>query len=248
MGNEYRRKTPPKPQGIDITQYMSLSLMVLLLAFFIVLNAMSSFQEEKIKPRIESIDEKFATKAVGDSGLPSRIASAENAGGAGEAFDNVEGSLKSQGIPFTSQRLRGNSVLFVQLPEQRFLALIGLGNANDSTEKNIFLGKLVMMLMPASNTSIHYKMNVMLALGDNPSAVARDNPDKIRARAYLADRIANALVYNQFNPASLTTGLHGGKPGYIDLYFETISPATKELSDDGEEKFIITPEEGPDAP
>ena len=248
MGEDYRRKEPPKPQGIDITQYMSLSLMVLLLAFFIVLNAMSSFQEEKTKPRIESIDKKFATKAVGDKALPSRIASAENSGGAGEAFDNVEGSLKSQGIPFTSERLRGNSVLFVQMPEQRFLALIGLGAANDSNEQNLFLGKLVMMLMPASNTSIHYKMHVMLALGDNPSTVARDNPDRARARAFLADRIASALVNHHFDPASLITGLQSGRAGFIDLYFETVTPAVKSLSGEDEEKFIVTPEEGPDAP
>ena len=242
MGNEYRKKEPPKQPGIDITQYMSLSLMILLLAFFIMLNAISSFQDTKVNPRIESIDKKFATKAVGDTSLPARIASADNAGGAGEAFDNIEGNLKSQGIPFTSQRLRGNSVLFVRVPEQRFLAMIGLGNASDSDEKNIFLGKLVMMMMPAANIGVRYRMNIMLALGDNPATIARENPDKVRARIHLADRMANMLIKHRFDPAYLTAGLQSGTEGFIDIYFETVNPAIKEISAD-EENFIITPEE-----
>lgn len=242
MGRELRKKTPPKQTATDMTPYMSLSLMILLLAFFIVLNAISNFQDSKIKPRIESIDKQFATKAVGDTSLPSRITSPENAGGAGDAFDNVEGGLKSQGIPFTSERLRGNSVLFVRVPEQRFLAMIGLGNAADSDEKNIFLGKIAMMLMPSSSLGVRYKMNVLLAMGDNPAAVAKDNPDKAKARLHLADRIANTLIRHQFNPALLTTGLQSGTEGYIDIYFETINPAVKETIGD-EETFIVTPED-----
>lgn len=229
MEDDFRIRPPRPPTGrSDIVQYMSLSLMILLLAFFIVLNAISSFQADKISPRLESIDRKFATKAKGGESFPARVAAPASKEGAGEVFDLIEETLKSQGIPFEAQRLSGNSALFVRLPEERFMYLTGTAaNDRQKTEKNIFLGKLVMLTMPASATAPRHRIRVMIATGDSPARLAKDDATRFAARVALADRIASRLMFNGLDPATLSLGLAPGRAGFIDLYFEADAAGVK---------------------
>lgn len=229
MEDDFRIR-PPRPPAdrSDIVQYMSLSLMILLLAFFIVLNAISSFQADKISPRLDSIDRTFATKAKGGESFPARVAAPASKEGSGEVFDLIEETLKSQGIPFEAQRLSGNSALFVRLPEERFMYLTGTAtNDRQKNEKSVFLGKLVMLTMPASASVPRHHMRVMIATGDSPARLAKDDATRFADRVALADRIAGRLAFNGLDPASLSIGLAPGKTGFVDIYFETKAPAVK---------------------
>jgi len=93
-----RRTIAPENTGgaIGGSTLLSLSLFIILLAFFIILNGISSYSEPKINAAFDSLDVAFAesirpsdmTKNTDDNRM-------EDEGGAGDSLEDMQGILRS---------------------------------------------------------------------------------------------------------------------------------------------------------
>ncbi len=225
--NRYRHKPPEDGRPGFGAQSVSLSLFLILLAFFIVLNASSSFDRVKMRPVIESLEETFASRAIGEDELPALLSDPAKFRGMGETYDDVEGLLRSLAPGIKSERLNGNGVLFIRVTENEWRRILGLDGSAHSGDSD-FLARLSVLLMP-QDKSIRYSTSIMLGLGDSPALLAIENPGTVEQAMKRADAYARNFTRRGFPSSLVMTGLHAGKKNHVDLLFK-IAPAAQ---DDG---------------
>ncbi|MGE4312958.1 MAG: hypothetical protein AB7E85_01640 [Pseudobdellovibrionaceae bacterium] len=73
--------TPPSPSQM----YQTLALYIILLSFFVVLNSISTYEEQKTSPVMESIDSSFAGKAFREEKAPSMTPDPVEGAGQGQS-------------------------------------------------------------------------------------------------------------------------------------------------------------------
>ncbi len=83
------------------TTLQTLALFIILLSFFIVLNSLSTFEEEKIRPVMESIEATFANRVIRNERAPSVTDSEELSINEGSTYQNLDALFKSQFAQFS---------------------------------------------------------------------------------------------------------------------------------------------------
>lgn len=220
--NRHRHK-PPADGGSGFgAQSVSLSLFLILLAFFIVLNASSSFDRVKMRPVIESLEETFASRAIGEDELPALLADPAKFRGMGETFDEIDGLLKSLAPGIKSERLNGNGVLFIRITENEWRRILGVGGTAHSGDEE-FLARLSVLLMP-QDKAIRFSTSIMIGLGDSPALLAIEKPETVDDAMKRADGYVRNFTRRGFPSSLVMTGLQAGKKGYVDLLFK-LAPA-----------------------
>ena len=72
-----RRKISGDSGGSSGGQLLAMSLFIMLLAFFIVLNAISNYENSKVKPVLQSIELTFASKITEEGNDKPYVAASE---------------------------------------------------------------------------------------------------------------------------------------------------------------------------
>ena len=103
-----------KPSG-DSAQILSLSLFIMLLAFFIVLNAISSFDEQRVNPAIQSIEQTFQTKIEPRGGRQAATETVHDTLMRGSAFDRVKALFRAELPSFRVVQRDGNSLYVLRV-------------------------------------------------------------------------------------------------------------------------------------
>ena len=102
-------------------QYLGLSLFIMLLSFFIVLNALSDFKDIKADPVISSLSMAFSANPVGEREHQSiQQAESTNDTGKGDALDRIQGVFNAQFENFRAQRNRLGTEMFLFVPTKDF--------------------------------------------------------------------------------------------------------------------------------
>jgi len=111
-----RRRIQSDPAPSATGQMMNLSLFIMLLAFFIVLNAISTFEENKAAKVRRSVEDSFSVKITRDNEAPSVTQGKAKSINEGNSFDRVEALFKSQfsGVKPSKDLSRG--VMMIDLP------------------------------------------------------------------------------------------------------------------------------------
>jgi hypothetical protein len=205
--------------GALATQFLALSLFIMLLAFFIVLTASSDTTPVKSAPLIESLEKTFASKIEGMDKKPAKVEDKEQSTGQGQSLESIKGLLKSQGLPFTVEKMEGNSLMYLRMRREDFINSFGIKEKKLTREQSVFLSKLLILLRP-SDKVLTYSVDVFVGLGENPAQMALEYPDKTKSSVVLADKLASLLIAQKFPKKLITIGLHQGAAGYIDMYFK----------------------------
>ena len=71
-------------------QFLGLSLFIMLLSFFIILNAISSFEITKTQPILNSLSMTFASKQTDQQIIPGKVVSQSSQKMEGSALDKIE--------------------------------------------------------------------------------------------------------------------------------------------------------------
>lgn len=191
-------------EGSQISLILSLSLFIILLAFFIVLNGLSEFSEPKVNQAFDSLDIAFAQnifpteytkKAVSESQSPD--------GGAGDAVEELQGILKSI-LPNlnleTNPDATGGQTMMVRMSKDRFEAL-----AAD------LIPLLVRVLMQKDQ-----KQNYHLVL----TSFVRDPLAQSAGRSFaVIDDYYARLIYAGLDAHRLQLRIETGNPALLGLSF-----------------------------
>lgn len=223
-------------------------MFIMLLSFFIILNAISSYDVTKTSPVLNSLSMTFSKEEMIDDIMPGKMlaesAQTQNA----SALDRIEAAFRSQITAAETKQNRLGTTMFIRMPFDDFkkgmMKSLVIPNASRRTaflenDRVDFLPMLVSLMETERDTS--YTMDMVLNIEEHPAALVADDPKRFAAINRSISQIALKLENSGLPKHQVTAGLKQGKVGYIDLVFRRYLPfnplgtaADKAQSKDGQ--------------
>lgn len=230
---QFRRRRIGDSETSLASQLMGLSLFIMLLAFFIVLNAISSDQQKKSTRVLNSLASTFGVEFDGADMQPSTVPEEEEAQGKGDALDQMEALFRAQITGVEAFQDKGRGFMHIRMPLERFSAAVmalGQGSLKDGGNGaggGFFLPTLV-SLMKSSEAGHPYRMDIIYNLPRNPALMQNDDPRQVTAATERLTGFARQLGETGLPPRLLSIGLHKAAEekdvGAIDLFFRVHTP------------------------
>lgn len=196
----------------DSTQ-LFLSLYLIVLAFFILLNAISKIQEERSKVVLGSLGATFAEPAIVATG-PLDFTAGSGAFSAVHAFDKSIRSLFQSAFPFVSFKpFQPFEKMMAEFPVD---AMFGAESALIRADQVVALNELATIL---TRDTPGQRFSVELLLPVSPTGVRSPTPE----RSLAVDRaaaLARALVVRGVPADRVTAGIEGGDAGKLRMRFD----------------------------
>ncbi|MCB1563073.1 MAG: hypothetical protein KDJ75_05800 [Alphaproteobacteria bacterium] len=213
-------------------QFLALSLFVMLLSFFIILNGLASFEDVKAKPVLNSVATTFSARdtVIEDATPPAIIESTANSTREGDTLAQLQAFFEANIAGIDVERNRLGTVMHVSMPLKKFQNGIILPNPQAERrreEAGGFMLPTLISLMHARE-SAPYDMDIILNLETDPAQAAANKPEALKDSLQTISRIAQTLEDEGFPEDLLTAGLGKGRAGYVDLYFrrhEALAPS-----------------------
>ncbi len=225
MSSRHRQNNSANSSG-DSNQVLALALFIMLLAFFIVLSTLSSFQEEKIESIMGSIENTFATKA--DSiylRRPSVSSFTSDSGKEGQVnrLEELEALFNSQITAISMEVDPERGTMWVQVDYETFYrAISALGTTplegEDGEELPPFLPTLVSLLRTNTNNTV-YRMDIILNTEQDAVAIIDTNSAAFRSERNRVGLLARLLEEEGLPPRQMSVGLSKSQPDTLDLVF-----------------------------
>lgn len=212
-------------------QFLSLSLFLMLLSFFIVLNSVSEFEDSKAEPILNSLSIAFTSKVSLKPVAPSIKQTEEtplkDGKKEGDTLKELEGLFNAHIANFTAKRNRFGTVMHVSLPIGRFesaLAFNSYDQANIIADtKGAFLPTMITVLR-ASENGKQYRIDMILNTASDPSVQNHANQPIFMRDMKRITNVATVLEQKGLPKKMISTGLKQGREGVLDLYFYLYKP------------------------
>ena len=210
-------------------QFLGLSMFIMLLSFFIILNAISGFEETKAQPVLNSLSMAFSNKETVDDFMPGKM-DIETAGKRdGSTLDNIEAAFKSQITAVETKQNRLGTTMYVHLPFEDFKKgimkslVIPEVSGPPSDHGHMDLLPMLVSLMETGRDAT-YTMNMILTIEENPSTLFTNNFESFSAYNNSISSIALKLEEAGLPKYQVTSGLKQGKAGFVDIVFQRYIP------------------------
>lgn len=210
-----------------VNQFLALSLFVMLLSFFIIMNAMSNFEELMSRPVMDSISLAFSTKPSEESLNPSYIPDPSEAFQEGDTLEKIDALFRSQITGVEVRRNRLGTVMHMQMPLKKFeKAIMGGGPGEPDSAVQSIDGPLLPTLasLLQSEGAIPHHMDMILTIKDNPARAINETPENILPNIERVAMYAKQLENIGLPRKLVTAGVGQGEAGMIDLYFRRYEP------------------------
>ncbi|MBL1147991.1 MAG: hypothetical protein HND56_11275 [Pseudomonadota bacterium] len=138
----------------DGHQYLNLSIFILLLAFFVVLNVHSEVDTERVRPVMSSLEQQFQ---LSTGAAPSDV-DAQGQEGPGSTLDVVTGIFNAASISFKIRKIDGDDIFIVVLSRRDFDEAL-----SQAVEGAIVQGKPKPGNIYARHARLFTQLSVMLA-------------------------------------------------------------------------------------
>lgn len=206
-------------------QYLNLGLFVVLLSFFIVLNSISSFEEEKTVSVIESLSVALIPQySMQDKALSLHLTEEGVGRGDGDTLSQIEGAFRSIIPGVEAQKNRFGTVLRIDLD----LDVFEQAMRDTSTPKN-HLATVLAGLMSMPDTQ-RYQMDMLLSLPDQVALYSLENTADVQGLLKQVGGYAKILQDQGVDPALLSVGFEQGNAGKISLLFKPFVPLVLETT------------------
>ena len=188
-----------------------LSLNLILLAFFIVLNALSKYQEDKAQVVLESVNRAFNGKLESAQFAPTYKASLGVLPEA-ESLTKEVGSLFESIIPATrSKRNERATMMRIDLP---VASLFRPADRRLRRDRKVLVRRLANALLHEKRKHLIYDLDVLHGV----AAPSDADPSQVSSTPYGLEvrrvgLMARRLVLAGLSPQSLSIGILPGKPG-----------------------------------
>ena len=192
-----------------IVQFLALNLLVL--AFFILLVSMSSFEANKTKAVVDSMNSIFNPKAKikTDTVFSSKSG---NVITAEEFQDHVEGVFSTAISAVKTEIVEPGKVMKVVMPTARFFET----ESNMIKEENLPLVDRIISSISARPSGYRFDMEFVIgrkADGAEPSSISQ-TPQISRAGAFARSMLSRGIPGD-----SISIGMQDGDPEYITMWF-----------------------------
>lgn len=215
----------------------------MLLAFFIVLNAISSFVEEKSSPVVQSVQTTFSTQPIQPDIAPSVTPEeATQSIHEGATIERIDALFKSQITAYDAVKNEGNGTMEVTLPIDVFANSVMAIGQEDMTKaspdvavkgKKFFLPTLA-SIMKSDKQGVPYRMDILLHVADNPAQMQNIDPKTLAQTMARGSQLTAQLDKNGVPQRLLSIGVEKGDANIVRLLFrphEAFTPLTDHQGD-----------------
>ena len=228
MRDKQRKRPESEDESNGLSeQLLSLSLFIVLLAFFIVLNGVSSMDEGKIRETVSSIGFAFGTRIEATGGFEGtesseneNIDQSTNEGNVVERMQALFNASFPGHKPTVSEE---NGILHVQVPMDDFEAAINktlqLGSRALNAEYGEYLLAMLVVLINRAEDEPSYRMDIIYNIDSNPAELQNDSPQEIAQELARVSNMATNIQKIGLPPSLLSAGLSKGKHNTLDIYF-----------------------------
>jgi len=210
-------------------QFLGLSLFIMLLSFFIILNAISTFETTKTQPVLNSLSVAFSKDHALDPTAPGKTTLKSDALKDGSTLDKIEGLFKAQITGVETKQNRLGTIMYVRMPFKAFSSSVisslttGQNNASlSSSQKRDFLPLLVSLL--ETGRSVTYKMDMILGIEEEPAQLALQEPGVFKEFNRSISKISEKIEQAGLPKKQISSGLKKGQPEIVDLIFRRYEP------------------------
>jgi flagellar motor protein MotB len=241
MNRRRRRLTAPPSNSANVQQMMTLSLFIMLLAFFIVLNAISSYEELKTEKVKRSVLLAFSKDQTMKENLPSPRPDEARSMKEGHSFDRLDALFEAQIAGFEAVQSKSRGVMMVKVPVDKFTEAIMALDQKDATQYpsrrdvrgNFFLPTLVSILR-SDLDGAPTRMEILFGLNGNPAELKNQEPTTIRQAIDQAGVLSQRLEKQGMPQKLLNIGLENSNPDFVNLVFRKYEPFSPVKVKEGE--------------
>lgn len=200
-------------------QFLALAMFIMLLSFFIILNALSNFEVVKSNEVLTSISVAFSNQDLPNDLSANIIESPVESYNEGNTLDKLKGLFEAQIAGIETEKNRLGTVMHLRMKLDAFEKNL---TASGSSFGGALAPTLVSLL--GADENVPYTMDMLINLNGNPAVVQNEAPQSISKNVTKVARYA-MLIENAGLPKKyLSAGLGQGPEGTIDLYFKRYQP------------------------
>lgn len=204
-------------------QFLALSLFLMLLSFFIVMNAISSFDESKVNPRLNSVSLAFSMLATKENQMPSSAETLRAGAGSGDTFDGVKGLFEAHISGFQMSKNRMGTQMYVKVPVSEFENLISYSSGGLVENKGGFMPTFISMLR-ADKTNTPFRMDIFFNIPEDVSQYKLSHLDSYKIAVKKVSDYTQKLEDQGLPTHLLSAGMKKGDPAFIELVFMKHEP------------------------
>lgn len=217
-------------------EYLGLSLFIMLLSFFIILNSVSEFEETKAAPVLSSLDMAFSSSAIErkETGA-SPIQTTQKSTKEGDTLDQIQGLFNAQVESFELSKNRLGTEMYVSMSVEEFEEALGIQNPQDLFANNAAqesFTKTLVSLIQTAETKVPYRIDMILNVGGNPSSLQNEKPEQIRNSLKQITGYSSYLERNGMPVRFISAGLGNNEKDLIELVFRRYVPVRLGLLDE----------------
>lgn len=214
------------------SQLLGLSLFIMLLAFFIVLNAISNFEESKIKPVMANLSHTFAANMQQEVDDRPTVRKSENTSTEeGDTLDRMRALFTSQIPAHEAAVNKTRGEMHVRLKFEDFKeAVMAVGQQNilptkqpNGLLKGFFMPTLV-ALMRNDGLGTPYRLDILLNVKENPAEIYNNDPQQMNKITKEMSAIAGRIESAGLPVRLISSGVQEGEEGTVDLLFRPHIP------------------------
>lgn len=210
-------------------QFLSLSLFIMLLSFFIILNAISTFEVSKSRPVLNSLNVAFSQDDTLDIVAPGQTFIKSQTYREGSTLDKVAGLFQAQITGVETKQNRLGTTMYVRMPFKDFsksvassLSIPEANTALSPTKTQDFVPLLVSLL--ETQRSVPYKMDMVLNIEEKPALLAAENPERFMSFNSAISAISAKIEETGLPKRQISAGLKHGEAGIVELMFRRYVP------------------------
>ncbi len=204
-------------------QFLSLALFLMLLSFFIVMNAVSSFEDHKLQPVMTSLSRAFSGSDVGADTSAVIIDSDPRAvSSKGDTLEVIEGLFNAHISGFKASRNRFGNVMHVRSTVDDFEKAIDLSENNYDQLTNGQSGSFAMSMITilrSDNIGVPYRIDMVMNVPEDPAIFQKESPREFNASLKRVSSFARILEGYGLPQRMMSVAMAKGDAGFIDIYF-----------------------------
>jgi len=232
-----RKKIANTNQGSNTGQMMNLALFIMLLAFFIVLNSMSSYEEIKTESVKRSIKVAFTNEEP--EAKPSVQEDPTLSMREGHTFDRLDALFQAQIVSFEAQKSKSSGRMMIRVEKEKFLNAVMQEGQFDlyryptrrDVQGNFFLPTLVSIIR-SNIDGAPTRLEIIMNSDENPAQLKNANPQELRQNVRQVGSVAQKLESQGLSQKLLTIGLTKGDTEFVDLIFTKYVPFSPTVDDE----------------
>ncbi len=231
MAYKRRRKTDPKDSSANVGQLMNLSLFIMLLAFFIVLNSISSYEEAKQTSAVRSVDMAFSSDARNMDDSPSLRETLDKSVHHGHVFERLNALFESQISSYKMDENKNEGTMTVEVSVEEFSKALLAAGQSDLTkmpEKRLRKGKFLLptlvSLLRTEKAGLPMRMEMIMHVEGNPANVQNQQPRALKYTARKLSEFSKRLEAMSFPQKLLNIAISKGDSDTMTLIFRRYNP------------------------